>query len=295
MRADAEGMTLDAPPPLMSLTACVALMTAPATAQDARPEADARAITLDLTAEIYTTYFWRGRVIEDQGFIFQPAIDVGFALAEGNDDADPTVDLYVGNWNSFHSEHTGASSDTGVASWHESDFYGGVVFAWDRLALDVGYVIYTYPNSTFNTVQELTVAISYDLDDAGILAWFGDPSLLVGIETDNSNVATDEAVYLELGLGPSFEFLDGRATLSVPVTLGFSLDDYFLDADGDDDVFGFGQVGVAFDYALGSGRLGDWTLSGGVNVTFLGSAMEGEHPTGDAHEVYGFIGIGMSY
>ena len=122
----------------------------------------------------------------------------------------------------------------------------------------------------------------------------GDISLGVYFEVDNSNVSMDESIYLELGFGPSFDICDEKATLSIPVTFGFSLDDYYIDESGNDDFFGYASVGADVEIPLGSGSYGEWTLNVGGNLLFLCSAAEAAN-AGDDVEVFGYIGLSFSY
>ena len=54
-----------------------------------------------------------------------------------------------------------------------------------------------------------------------------------------------KGTYLELGIGPSWPMADGKATVAVPVKLGFSLKDYY-ELNGEDQKFGYVVGGVLF-------------------------------------------------
>ncbi len=269
------------------------LLSAPAFGQDEVPEPNSGRISLDLGVDWTSEYFFRGYLQEDDGLIIQPWIEVGFSLKEAENEDDFSLSASLGIWNSFHSEKTGANG-TANDSWYEADLYGGLALGWKFLEFGVGYTFYTYPNNTaFDTVQELGLTLGIDLPEDDWTRWIGDLSLGIFIETDNSNVGPDEAVYFEFGFGPSFELMGGDATLSIPVTLGFSLDDYYVGAD-DDDTLGWASVGAMIEYPLGSGDFGDWTLTGGVNVLFLGDTAEAVNNDDDT-AIVGFVGISMSY
>ncbi len=281
---------------LATITLGVGLNTMPATAGDADevPEpVNQGDLSFSLGADITTAYFFRGYLQEDQGFIFQPWAELGVTLVEGMNNA-PGMSLAFGNWNSFHSEKTGAT-EPNVRSWYESDFYGGITLQWDAFSLGVSHTVYTYPNSDFNTVQEIGVTAGFSPPEDSICQKvLGDISLGLHFEVDNSNVNTDEAIYMELGFGPSFDIFDKKATLSIPVTLGFSLDDYYIDDSGNDDFFGYASVGADVAIPLGSGAYGEWTLNVGGNLLFLGSAAEAANG-GDEVEAIGYIGLSFSY
>ena len=245
---------------LATVVLSVGVNTLPATAQDANELTDPvnqGNFSFSLGADITSAYFFRGYLQEDEGFIFQPWAEFGVAVVDAVDNS-PGVSLTFGNWNSFHSEKTGATEDN-VRSWYESDFYGGVGLEWDTFSLGATYTAYTYPNSDFNTVQELGVTAGFSLPDESVFKKvLGDISVGVHVEVDNSNVNSDEAIYAEVGFGPGFDIFDEKATMSIPVTFGFSLDNYYVDSDGDDDLFGYASVGVDVAIPLESGSYGGW-------------------------------------
>lgn len=278
--------------PTLIVAAIAAGMTVTATAHDEEQieETHGSRVSFDAGLDITSEYFFRGYLQEDQGFISQPWAEASFNLRDSDD---WSLDATLGIWNSFHSEHT-ASNGTGQESWYEADWYGALTACFDSFEVGAAYSIYTYPNNTaFDSVHEVALFAGFDLPDDGIGQWLGDLSLLLAIEVDNSNVSTDEATYFEIGFGPSFDILDGDATLSIPVTLGFSLDDYYVSG-GEDDDFGWAAIGAVIDYPLCSGDYGDWTLTGGIDVLLLGDAAEASN-NGDDSAVVGFIGISMSY
>ena len=250
-------------------------------------------LSFSFGAEITSAYFFRGYVQEDQGFIFQPWAELGVTLVDGVDNS-PGVSLVFGNWNSFHSEKTGAT-ESNLQAWYESDFYGGLTLQWDGFSLGVSHTVYTYPNSDFNTVQEIGVTAGFSLPQDSICQkLLGDISLGVHFEVDNSNVFTDEAIYMELAFGPSFDIFEDKATLSIPVTFGFSLEDYYIEGSGDDDFFGYASISADVAIPLGSGKYGEWSMNVGGNLLFLGSAAEAANG-GDDVEAIGYIGLSVSY
>lgn len=262
-------------------------------ADDIVESTNLRNLSFSLGTDVTTAYFFRGYLQEDQGFIFQPWVELGVTLIEGVDNS-PGVSLTFGNWNSFHSKKTGAT-ESNVRSWYESDLYGGITLDWDAFSLGASYTVYAYPNSDTDTVQEIGVSAGFSLpDDTIVNTVLGDISFGVYFEVDNSNVAADEAIYAELGFGPSFDIFDEKATLSIPVTLGFSIDDYYDDPSGNDDFFGYASCGADVSIPLGSGSYGDWTLKLGGNLLFLGSAAEAAN-RGDDFEVVGYIGMSFSF
>ena len=274
----------------------VGLNAMPAIAQDVddpiEPVNQGR-LSFSLGTDIPSAYFFRGYVQENQGFIIQPWAELGVMILDGTDNS-PGVSLTFGNWNSFHSEKTGATEPS-HRSWYESDFYAGIALDWDAFSLGLSHTVYTYPNSAINTVQEIGLTAGYSPPEDSICQKvLGDISFGLHFEVDNSNVSMSEAIYMELGFGPSFDIFDGKATLSIPVALGFSVDDYYIDGSGSDDFLGYASLGADVAIPLWSGAYGEWTLNAGANLLFLGSAAEAANG-GDDVEVVVYTGLSLSY
>ncbi len=272
----------------------VGLSTMPAHAADDPPDPlNQGRLSFSLGADITSEYFFRGYLQEDQGLIFQPWAELGVMIVEAMDNS-PGVSLVFGAWNSFHSEKTGATEGN-LQSWYESDLYTGITLDWDAFSLGASYTIYTYPSGDISTVHEIGVSAGVTLpEDTIFQKVLGDISLGLYFEVHNSNVNIDEAIYMELGFGPSFDIFDEKATLSIPVALGFSINDYYIDPSGSDDFLGYASVGADVAIPLGSGLYGEWTLNVGVNLLLLGSAAEAAN-TGDSVAVYVYTGVSMSY
>ncbi|MEX1017251.1 MAG: TorF family putative porin [Phycisphaeraceae bacterium] len=264
-------------------------------AQDDVPAVNTGAISLELGADVVTEYWFRGIGQENQGFIFQPYAEINVDLGEVGG-LEPT--FYAGTWNSFH--------DRGDR-WFEADFYAGLVAeVADGLTLDVGYINYRAPDSATTLAQEIAVGVAYD--DEELMEGYGlfglNPRALLAFEFQGAASGPDEGIYLELGIAPEFAVVpegDFPVTLSIPVTAGFSLDDYYQDASGDDSTFGFVDVGVVAGVPLRfmPREYGDWSASAGVHGLWLGdtnqdiSEMAG---TGDdSFNIYGTVGISMTY
>ena len=104
------------------------------------------------------------------------------------------------------------------------------------------FTAYTSPNDMFTTVKEISFKVAHASKTA--------PYALVAFEIggDSSGQAdggSEKGTYLELGIGPSWPIADGKATVAVPVKLGFSLKDYY-ELNGEDQKFGYVVGGVLF-------------------------------------------------
>ena len=76
-------------------------------------------------------------------------------------------------------------------------------------------------------------------------------------------------------MGPSWPLADGKATLGVPVKLGFSLSDYY-EPTGKIRGSAISIVGALITVPLSGAptKVGTWNLHGGVNYLALGDGTE---------------------
>ncbi len=271
------------------------------------------AIDGTLSTALTTHYFFRGLIQEDQGVIFQPSIDLAVGLWEGEGDV-TSFGLLFSQWNSLHSGPTGSSGrgTSSPSAWYESDFYVGcnVDFA-AGLSIAANWVAYTSPNGGWDTINEVNVAVAFD--DSG---WYGEsefgglrPTFTMAIETKGQSdqgaepSGTDEGVFVGFGIAPEFSLGTLGAgegapelTLAVPVNAGFSFSDYYEDGDGDDDRFGYWDIGGVLSMPLSSvpTRFGDWTLTAGATAVFLsGNQKDLNHDEG--FELVGTLGLAIDF
>jgi len=272
--------------------------TAPAVVVADEPEAydpNPGALTLTGGVDWTTAYFFRGYNQEDQGLIFQPYVTVTTALATSDSF---TLNGYVGTWNSLQSEKTGAAA-TGPDTWYESDLFGGLDFVFGKFTIGTVYTYYTYPNGAFNTIQEVGFKVAYDDTEfmKDKLTFALKPYAAVYIETSDGNGTED--TYLELGISPSFsvgKFAGHGVTLSVPIVVGCSLDDYYLDDGGDNEFLGYTSVGLFASIPLGENtKYGTWTLTGGVQWLQLYADSVEAVNHGEESEILGKVGASFAY
>jgi len=251
---------------------------APGTAEEpSAPSGPTGSIGLDVSNH----YFFRGIVQETRGVVFQPYLESGFTVYEGEGGLS-SIGLSLGIWNSLHTEHP--ANDSGPGAWYESDLYAGVSLGlFDSLSLGVTYTAYTSPNGSFATVHELSGSLGYDDSSAweGIAGGrFGgiQPSLTIARELEATAFGDSEGTYMELGIGPSVALVQSDSIelgVGVPVTVGTSLGDYYEDAEGDD-FFGYLNAGLSLTAGLAfvPEQYGSWELSLGGSVLVLGDNLK---------------------
>ena len=224
-------------------------------------------ITGDIGLDVYSQYIFHGLTLENQGAIIQPYADLYFQLYQG-DGALNGVSLNLGIWNSFHSNHTVASSTRG---WYEFDFLAGVSFTFlKNLTFTPSYIFYSSPGDYFENSHNLRLQLGFD--DKDLLGAFSlQPYVLVDFELEGkSGNGSDEGVYYEVGISPSVEA--GPVSLAFPIKAGFGSNDYYSNDDG----YGFFSAGVTASYALKCipECYGEWTLTAGATYFNYGDPNE---------------------
>ena len=257
------------------------------------PDYNTGAFTLSGGVDWTCAYFFRGYNQEDSGLILQPFATLSTPIIE---DDDFTLNAYVGIWNSFHSKKS-FQGDGGPSTWYESDLFGGLDFVMGKWTIGTLYTFYTYPNGSFQTIQEWGFKVAYDdteyMEDK--IGFALKPYAGIYFETKDGNGSED--TYLELGVTPSWALGESGVTLSVPVVLGLSVDDYYLDDDGDDELLGYSSVGLFASLPLEGipARYGAWSLTGGIQWLQLYADSAQNANGGDESEFIAKVGLGFSY
>ena len=240
-------------------------------------------------------YFFRGIVQERSGIVAQPFMDMTFSLFEGTEGLN-SVSFNIGQWNSLHTGPTGNDGPAAnVAAWYESDFYTGFAFGIDNWDVGLIYTAYLSPNDTFGTVKE--VALSLAVDDSALLGRFTlSPYVQMAIElSGQADGGAGEGVYFELGVEPGLSLEGTPVSLSFPVTLGLSLSDYYEGTPGNDDVFGYIDLGLVASVPLRVPEsYGAWEVSGGIHLLSLGDALTSFND-GDGFQPVGTFGFNIGY
>lgn len=290
-----------------TLAAAVALavfISPAAFAEEALPAEEAAgpnlgAISISAGVDFTSEYFFRGIYQgpgNDEGIIIQPYLDLGFEINDW-------LSIYVGTWNSIitSDDDLGGAGDE---NWYEADWYAGVSIALpENFSLDVAYVILYGPSIGNEFAEEFDITVAYDDSEL----WGGDfalnPYVMLAIEVEGGSdgfaTSGDEGIYLELGVAPSFEIIpDGEfpVTLTVPVTVGIGIDDYYNASGSGGDGLGFVSVGLDFSVPLNfiPAEFGSWSAHAGVTYLHLSEAEVFDEKGDDSH-VIGTFGFGFEY
>jgi hypothetical protein len=258
-------------------------------------------ISLDVGVDFTTDYYFRGIIQETEDSIIQPYAEVGLNLYKGESGIN-SISGTLGIWNSFHGGPSGADGNatTDPKFWYESDLYAGLAVGFaDVFELGFSYILYTSPNGSFTDVGEFDISLSFD--DSKLLGPFAlSPSATIAFEVDGqADGGNDKGTYLELGIEPGFSLVENDQVsvgVSVPLTLGLSLSDYYEFGTGDDDTFGYFDAGVAVNVGLGliPKDFGALSLTVAGHFLFLGDNLETAN-NGDSFKAIGTIGVSLSY
>ena len=239
---------------------------------------------IDLRSE----YLFRGYMQNRNGYIIQPYAEFGYTVYASEGDNPFTLTPYIGTWNNL-TEEQGTSSRE---HWNEFDAFGGVDVTAGEFNLRLIYTLYNSPANAFDDIQEIGAVLTHPGGEIGPFASIN-PGVGVYQEVRDDNGSED--AYLELGLQPTLKDVpigDLPLTLSFPLVFGASLNDYYLDADGDDTFCGFGQVGMraSVPLPLPTGY-GEWTVAAEVDYVYLfaDSAVETNDGDDDALVLVGNV------
>jgi hypothetical protein len=257
-----------------------------AMAQGADPNPGA--ITLTTGVDFPSVYFFRGiRQEVDPKFTLFPYGDGGIALFSGIGVV-KSASVNFGVWNSLH---TGSSGLNGGSQrvHYEEDFYSTFALGFGRgVSVGTTYTAYTSANGSFGTVRE----IAFKVAQATRFAPYG----LVAFElSGQADGGANTGTYGEFGVAPSWVLPGGKVTLTIPVKLGLSLNDYYEGAIGDEK-FGYLSGGVLATVPLTAipSSFGSWNIHGGADYYRFGDTTKAFN-NGDAGQVIVMGGIGMTY
>jgi hypothetical protein len=289
------------PLPVLARTALLSLLAIGISASWLWAGTNEGKISLDVGADFTTDYYFRGIIQETDDSIIQPYAEIGLNLYEGEGVLN-SISGTLGIWNSFHGGPSGADGDatTDPKFWYESDLYAGFAVGFaEGFELGFSYILYTSPNGAFTDVGEFDISLSFD--DSKLLGPFAlSPSVTLAFEVDGqADGGTDKGTYLQLGVEPGVSLLENdqiSVGVSVPLTLGLSLSDYYEFGTGNDDTFGYFDAGISVNVGLGlvPKDFGSLSLTLAGHFLFLGDNLETAN-NGDSFKAIGTIGVSLSY
>lgn len=226
-------------------------------------------LSFDLNSHFmsYGVNVW-GAATEDIGdeFLFQPSASVSFALNEGSA-------IYAGIWADIND--LGASSIG--RNVQEVDVWLGYYFTAGKFKFDFTLQSWMYSGENEGIFD---ITVSYDTMFAPYIK---------AHNRIEANGGQDKGTMFEIG-ATLYETTVGPVSLSVPVAVGFSLDDYHV---AGEDGYAYSLVGVKFSVPLGiPDSYGTWDLHGGLTYYHTD-----KDATGNAESGYltAGVGVGVSF
>jgi hypothetical protein len=266
------------------------LFAGPVAAQT--PDPNAGALTLTSAVDFPSVYFFRGiRQEADPKLTTFATGDVGISLFSG-DGSLKSASINVGVWNSLHTGTSGTSADIDKSSHYEEDFYAAVSLGFARgITVVPTFTAYTSPNSSFGTVQELSLKVAH----ASKFSPYGLIAFELKGQADGAGAAGNKGTYAEFGVAPSWALGSTPLTFAVPVKVGLSVNDYY-ELDGVDNKFGYVDAGLLLTvpFTRIPSQYGTWNVHAGVDFFGFGDTTK-YFNNGDAGQVVVSGGIGLSY
>ncbi len=279
---------------LLAAAAASVLLAAPAAAQNSGN------VSMSAGTDIVSQYYFRGIMQETGGLIMQPFLDASISFGAAS--------ITAGTWSSLHSRGD-AGFGGAPESFYETDFYAGIGGAAGPVGLDITYTAYMSPRGSWGTTKEVAFGLSFDNPVA--------PYATFAFETAGGADGFDKGAYFELGVEPSAPLEDAPVSLSFPVTLGLSLNDYYQymglgeghtedDGHGHDDeghfelhsggTFGFFSIGASLGIPLNvAEEFGEWGLALGVNMIRLGEGAKAIDGGDSSTKVIALFGLSVGY
>ena len=252
------------------------------------PAANTGAVKLTTGIDIPSVYYFRGiRQETDAKFTYQPYGDVGITLMTA-DAGLKSAAINFGVWNSLHTGSSG-SDVSGQSSHYEEDFYAGLTLGFNQVNFTTKYIAYTSPNGLWGPVKEL------DLAFAGTQKYAPYATFAFELGDKSADGGSNKGSYLELGAGPNWPV--GKATFTIPVSVGLSLKDYYEGPDGDEK-FGFFDIGglITVPFSNVPAKYGSWNFHARADYLRLGnSTVLASGNDGKKNQGVVLAGIGLSY
>ena len=224
----------------------------------------------DLGVDFVSQYISAGVVVENQGVIAQPYLNLYLRLYQGEGWIN-RITLNLGFGASLHSEHTGAPPGSRYPAYFEQDLLPGfsVVFA-KNFTLKATYGWLLGPSGAFPTPAVLKLRLDYN--DTAIFGPFAlHPHVLFLRELENKiSNGSDQGNYYEAVLSPSLPAW-GPIRITFPLTAGFGSHKFYATNQG----FGFFSGGANAAVALSfiPKKYGSWVLKMGAIGYYLNKTL----------------------
>jgi hypothetical protein len=179
----------------------------------------------------------RGLIVEDEGLVFQPSLNLYFNLYQG-DGPLSSVTAWLGAWNSVHTKNRPVPPGTTLPNWNEIDFLSGLSFTFLKdWTASISYQYWMSPANAFSAASLLELQLAYSdhfLADLVQAKMSLNPYVRILIELHNkvTVLSTDESFNVEVGMVPKYVlYVSGSypLTIELPTFLTFPGNDFYTE------------------------------------------------------------------
>ncbi len=223
---------------------------------------------VDVTADFFGKYIWRGQNLTDST-VFQPGVDLSYAGLTGS------------VWGNL--DMTDVNDDRGKFNeWNFGIDYSDAVPGVEGVDFSIGAIYYRFPSASPSSTTELYWGFAFDV-------WL-EPSVTVYHDVDEA-----KGTYVELGAGHSFEDVF-HISPDVPVSVEIAASLGWADSDFNDYYWGVDSsrfTDLALSLALPM-EIGGWTVAPSLNyVTLLSDRLRATNEYASKSD-YVFAGLSLS-
>ncbi len=228
-----------------------------------------------------TSYFSRGYNYGKDHLFIQPTATLSYEAMKN----DPfTLTPYFNVWANITDDQYAH-----LDYFDELDLTAGLTLEFGRFTVGANYIYYVSPADNFDDLHEIGMSLSFDDSDVNHLPIALNP--YVSVFSEVIDRGGPEGAAAELGINPEFTIEKTPLTLSFPMRLGVNVNDFYFDANGGNDPFGYISGGIGAVYNLND----NWYVTGGAHYLNLLAGSTRASNGGDVHQVIGKVGVGFSY
>ncbi len=253
-------------------------------------------ISGDLGVTMVSEYISRGLVLENQGAIAQPYLDIYFKMYEGTGFIN-SVTAQLGFWSSIHSHVQPDGSTDTTRNWYEFDWTPTIAITFAKnFTLSLAYFEFDSPASAFDTARSVNASLAYnDSDLLGAFALHPHVTVLRELAAPGFAGLGGQGWYYEVGIAPSYTISPKSSypiVLTAPITAGFG-SHHFYAGNG----FGYASGGLtaAVPLAFIPSGYGTWTATAGATYYYLGTNAADLTATGHRDQFVFSGAIGMAF
>ena len=251
---------------------------------------DVSPLSLGLGVNVSNSYFFRGVGAAQDTVVLNPTVNLGYNVFNDPNGFVTSFGLQGSTWAVFSKDGNESGS---TEYWYEASVGGGANVTLSNLVnVAVNYNVYSSPNDSFETVQEVaTTATFFDKSfwngnklTSNLANFSGfNPYVTYAYELEGTR-GVNEGQYVEVGVTPGVSVSD-NVTVNFPARVGLGLDGYYGDSG-----LQFGYVGFGPQVVVPIAT--DVYFTGGVEALYRDEALQ----TLDGGSEWEFVGkVGVAF